>query len=440
MNVSDTFSSYCRSIHLASTDSYDVTFSEICKTLERHYYEDDADNSHLLYVGSVGRGTAVDGTSDVDLLFVLPRDVKSRFDAYEGNKQSCLLQEVKDVLAKRYTQTTLKGDGQAVVIDFSSKHYTIDLVPAFECSDGSYDYPDSNDGGHWKRTNPLPEQRACKTNDKQTGSNYSYCCNILRAWKDEQGFPFSGLLIDTLVDKFQKEDDDACHASFADYPAMLGQLFKMLSSEDATQSYWYALGSNQEISDKGHGKFVRKASKAYELLSAVESDDDFESAFVELLGNVFSSCVVGSSRDKRLSSLAEKYDVRMTEQFITSMYFIDIKYNLKIDCTVTQDGFRTAYLCDMLKRHVPLLCRKDLDFRIVENDVPRPYEVYWKVRNCGDEAYRRDCIRGQIVKDAGKGHRHECTNFRGPHYVECYVIKSGICVARDRIRVPIAEQ
>ena len=31
----------------------------------------------------------------------------------------------------------------------------------------------------------------------------------------------------------------------------------------------------------------------------------------------------------------------------------------------------------------------------------------------------------------------ESTNFYGPHYVECYIIKDGICVARDKIAVNI---
>jgi hypothetical protein len=29
--------------------------------------------------------------------------------------------------------------------------------------------------------------------------------------------------------------------------------------------------------------------------------------------------------------------------------------------------------------------------------------------------------------------RHEVTSFRGDHYVECYIIKGGVVVARDRI-------
>ncbi|WP_257884546.1 hypothetical protein [Sulfitobacter sp. CW3] len=33
----------------------------------------------------------------------------------------------------------------------------------------------------------------------------------------------------------------------------------------------------------------------------------------------------------------------------------------------------------------------------------------------------------------------ERTNFRGDHIVECYAVKDGVVVAKDRIHVPITE-
>ncbi len=100
----------------------------------------------MLVVGSVGRGTAVSGTSDLDMLYVLPPDVYKKFDVYESNGQSSLLQEIKETLRERYPRTDTKGDGQAVVVSFANRSYTIDLVPAFAQSDGSFKYPDTHGG------------------------------------------------------------------------------------------------------------------------------------------------------------------------------------------------------------------------------------------------------------------------------------------------------
>ena len=41
--------------------------------------------------------------------------------------------------------------------------------------------------------------------------------------------------------------------------------------------------------------------------------------------------------------------------------------------------------------------------------------------------------------DSNKGshQRKEEANFYGPHFVECYIIKNGIVIARAKINVPI---
>ena len=91
----------------------------------------------------------------------------------------------------------------------------------------------------------------------------------------------------------------------------------------------------------------------------------------------------------------------------------------------------------MLKKDIPLSADKDLLFKVVECDVPRPYELKWKVLNRGAEARRRNCIRGQIVSGEDNRTKIEYTLFQGDHMVECYAIKDGVVIARDSIDVPI---
>jgi hypothetical protein len=66
--------------------------------------------------------------------------------------------------------------------------------------------------------------------------------------------------------------------------------------------------------------------------------------------------------------------------------------------------------------------------------------VKWKVTNRGEHAIKRDCIRGQIIDDAGSLERKESTNFKGSHFVECYIIKDNMVLAMDSIDVPISEE
>ncbi|MEE1273443.1 MAG: hypothetical protein UHI81_02960 [Olegusella sp.] len=430
----DPLADFYKGLRFDGAAEYRKLIDTVLGKLESHYYDADLGGDHGLVVGSIGRGTAVAGASDVDLLFDLPKDEYQRYDDYDGNGQTALLQDVKGVLEERYPQTEMRGDGQAVVIEFKNPKITIELVPAFLQTDGSYKYPDTHSGGSWKKTDPVPEQDACIALFKKTEDEGLHLCNALRVWKNNTGFKFKGLLIDTLVNDFFEEGDRAQPCGFDDRYDILIDLFELLTEQSCDKSYWHALGSNQKIYNNDGGVFIRKARKAKKMLSAAESREEREDALIDLFGRRFADCVDVSSSER---ALASKYLVKDTEQFVEDEFGVDIRYRLAIDCRVTQKGFRTCLLRDMLSKHTLLPVGKSLEFYVTDCDVPEPYYIYWKVRNVGEAAYRRDNIRGQIVMDEGKHRRKESTRFCGPHFVECYAMKNGVCVARTRIDVPI---
>lgn len=128
MDEKQSFENFFESISLDSLSEYQSSIESLTKLLNKKYYDLDSVDDHCLVVGSVGRQTAVSETSDLDLLFVLPQEVYTRFNAYDSNGQSALLQEVKKTIKSRYPKTDIKGDGQAVVINFTDRFYSIDLV------------------------------------------------------------------------------------------------------------------------------------------------------------------------------------------------------------------------------------------------------------------------------------------------------------------------
>jgi hypothetical protein len=68
-------------------------------------------------------------------------------------------------------------------------------------------------------------------------------------------------------------------------------------------------------------------------------------------------------------------------------------------------------------------------------DVPKPFDVYWQVVNTGTESNEAKQLRGQIFssKTAGVGGltQKETTLYTGMHWIECFIVKNGICVARS---------
>lgn len=416
------------------------TAGEIAKKLNNHYYDIAGDtDSHMYIVGSVGRCTAIAGSSDLDLLFDLPDETYKKYDNYDSNGQSALLQDVKKVLAERYPNTDISGDGQVVVIAFNK--YTVELVPGFKQSDDRFKYPDTHEGGSWKYTDPLSEQSECNNCNIDSNGIYYDFCHIIRDWKNTIGFKMGGLLIDTLVYNYFQDNDSFSDKSSEDYLQILADLFKYLKNQDPNQKYWYAVGSNQQVNNSDNGAFVAKAKKAHSKLDgATNETPGINDTLRELLGNDFPEAETAnnSTADSAQNYSTLKYSNNNgTEQFIEEMFPVDIRYKLRIDCKVTQNGWRPFSLREFLRNGFQYLQHnKDLEFYISNTDCPKPYDIYWKVRNVGTEAERRNMIRGQVVKTNSSIQR-EHTDFAGPHYVECYLIRYGVCVARDRIDVPI---
>ena len=414
------------------------TAGEIAKKLNKHYYELSGDSSsHMYIVGSVGRKTAIKGSSDLDILFDLPHDIYTKYDNYTSNGQSALIQDVKTVIKERYPSTDISGDGQVVVIAFDK--YTVELVPGFKNSDGSFKYPDTHDGGSWKTTDPIPEQEECEKCDEASGGIFFDFCHIIRSWKNTIGLSMGGLLIDTLIYDHFTENDNYSECGYDDYLTILINVFDYLKSQKKDRSFWYAVGSNQKVYNTDNGAFISKAKAAYNRLNgATNSTEGINDTLIDLLGVDFPAAESKTSASAAAFSYDRFAHIRgaQREQFIEELFPVDIRYSLRIDCHVTQDGFRSRYLSEILREHKWLSRKKQLDFQIMHTNCPAPYLIYWKVRNVGDVAKSRDMIRGEICL-TNKSHQKEHTDFFGPHYVECFLVKNGVCVARARIDVPI---
>ncbi|AQS60262.1 nucleotide-binding domain-containing protein [Desulforamulus ferrireducens] len=435
MSLSDDFNTFCNDILLKNRADMETSAGEIAKKLNNVYYDLSSEKEeHMYIVGSVGRESAIKGSSDLDLIFDLPNETYKKFDNYTGNGQSALLQEVKDHLKERYPKTKLRGDGQVVVIEFTN--YTVELVPGFKQSDGKFKYPDTHDGGSWKKTDPIPEKEESKNFDIETGGNFLNFCHTIRAWKNKKGFKFSGLLIDTLVYNFFNDNTSYKAVGYDAYLEVLKELFNYLKGLNKQQSYWYALGSNQHVYNTDNGNFIDKAKEAYEEIKDLdEESENINDVLRNLLGTEFPKKEVATEQANLYKGLyTRKY--RNTEEFIERKFPVDIRYNLVIDCKVTQDGWRDQWLSAILKQRGLLRINKKLDFYIDYTDAPEPYDIYWKVKNEGEVAIQKDCIRGQVIRTNNK-HQKERTDFKGPHYVECYLVKNNVCVARARINVPI---
>lgn len=290
MSIANWFETFNRDLRMSSetVDNVAYRYKRITKQLNKDFYNSESDTLHSLYVGSYGRGTDI-VVSDVDMIFQLPYSEYVKYDAYSVNGQSSLLQTVKNSIEKTY-KSSIKADGQVIVISFTDG-IVFELVPAFINKDDSFTFPDTNNGGSWKTTNPKPEIAEITAKNILWNKNLKRLCRMARAWKQKWDVPIGGLLIDTLAYNFMTTCENK-DKSFLYYDYISRDFFKYLSEQNTEQSYWLSPGARQYVWRKG--KFEAKAKQCYNLaLEAISKEKDYpttaKSKWREIYGTKFPS-------------------------------------------------------------------------------------------------------------------------------------------------------
>ncbi len=432
MSVADIFKDFLNNLKVDNADQVSLRYGEITKSLNKKFRDTESETANSLQVGSYGRYTGIKGISDLDMLYIMP---KTEWDTYKDGKQSQLLTDVKNAIKARYPKTDVRVDRLVVTVTYTNFH--IEVQPVFEKADDNgnsyFHFPDTYNGGSWKKTKPRQEMEAIRDLNAQKNKNLRLLCKMARAWRNKQGVSMGGLLIDTLAYNFMKSTNYYDDKSYPYFDYLSRDFFGYLAAEP-DKDHYQAPGSNQDVKVKK--KFQKQAKEAYDNCIDAISADGQESAYKKwrkVFGRSFPKAIVVQ---ESVSKALRAY--RDTEQFIEDMYPVDIRNSIRIDCSVQQNQDLPKSLLDMLARRFTISNNKKLVFNIIEHDLKDYFSVKWKILNKGAEAEKRDCIRGQIeIPNYEATSRKETANFTGIHLVECYAIQNGVVVARDQIKVPI---
>jgi len=308
-------------------------------------------------------------------------------------------------------------DKQTCIRLVYARQYHLDL-PIYYIIEGQTPYL-AHKGQGWIKSDPR-EFIKWFNSKADTNGQLKRIVRYLKAWSDyRQGDLPSGLIFSILAANnifFDERDDVAFYRTLLNIKSRLELNFVCYrpttpADENLLEDY---SKTNKDYFLGQLGSFIQSAEKA---LGEKTSQKDACKAWQRHFGE-------------------DRFPIE-SEEFIEHDFQVDIQYELKIDCLVSQKGFRAHSLRQMILSRLPLLRNKNLEFHIVDCNVPKPFQVKWKVRNVGEEAKRRNQIRGQILNDSGNYRRIESSDFHGPHFVECYIIKDNVCVARSKIDVPI---
>lgn len=162
MSIADMFSNFLVNLAIRNTENISLRYGELTAALNKAFRDTESKTANTLQVGSFGRKTGVNGISDLDMLYIMP---KSQWDTYQGGKHLKLLQDVKDAILSRYPKSKIRVDRLVVTVTFVDFH--VEVQPVFEQVEGTFKYPDTKNGGSWKITKPREEMNAVAEMDAE---------------------------------------------------------------------------------------------------------------------------------------------------------------------------------------------------------------------------------------------------------------------------------
>ena len=315
--------------------------------------------------------------------------------------------------------------------------YHVDFAVYRKTSDGTYYHA----GGSWQKRNPMAINDWFSKAVKDKGDKLRSVVRLSKMFcKSRSSWQMPGGLIQSVL----------CNECFVEYERLdecfyytmkailerLEESIEVYNPTDETKS----LLLKQKDRDKMNNWKQRLSEKLGKLDITFKSDCTKKQAFdswYKVFNHDFWLYSEDESAKNSYANVVKNYTYASSEEYIRNKYEVDISYSAKIDCNVEANGFRSRLLSHILKCREWLPKSRTLTF-YCETDTPAPYKVLWKVRNVGAEAERRKMLRGEIINSNYLNtRRRERTDFEGPHFVECYIIKNDICVAMARIDVPI---
>lgn len=299
--------------------------------------------------------------------------------------------------------------------------FHIDLVPLIDQGRLHYitNRLDPEETGRLEASNPAAFTAWIDERQRLTQGSFIKVVRLLKYLRDFKGtFSCKSIILTTLLGEQVNEIAVMTEPdSYADVPSTLNTLIGKLADSlpptmpgvmdpaDTGDNFTdrYKEGWNYENFRHQIKHYAAKIKEAYD-----EPDREAAiGAWQGIFGESFKPGVLAKVASISPRSASVPWD---KEMWIEDRYRVQIdpNYRLRISAEVTpKPGFRNFNLS---ARGYRVAKRRKLLFRVVRNTVPAPCEIFWKVRNGGDEAYRANQLRGEISPDGGGQAKTESTS------------------------------
>lgn len=211
--MQEQFKQFCENIRLTEKQEEDAKrkYDGVCETLHNYYYPNiKYDGTTKFLFGSYKKKTNIrplNEEQDVDVIFKMPTDEFERYNGYDGNGQSSLLQKIREILKERYTTTeTIKGWGKVVLVRFTDGTHNVEVLPAWEINKDTFKIPNTAADGCWEPFSPKKDIEEFKKSNTHTNGLTANLTRMLKKWKREvvsvsiKSYEIENYVIDFLDD------------------------------------------------------------------------------------------------------------------------------------------------------------------------------------------------------------------------------------------------
>lgn len=403
--------------------------------------------------GSYRRHTAVGDIKDVDIVLLTNFDIED-----DKNTPRKVLRKLKDALARcyddpenpQYQRRSIRIDDP--LPDNDEVEMTLDIIPAVVITDedSPLKVPDrdvekwiwSHPRGHLKRTTEGNEYEYSKGRFiplvKIMKWWWKYQCGI-RQPDVERPKP-KGFWVECLtLESFDKDQ-----TAWADhFIAVLENVSEKYSDVDDVPELQDPGLENETIktnmSMEEFDVFMEAVNESLEMATlARDATDNLKSSelWKDIFGDEFPLYDDEETEETRSQSRELKLnDFSHVQQPIWSIQ-LNKKYKVRIDAYVYRDKIKLGGL-NTNGRVLP----SGLTLKFIARTKARGnYKVHWQVVNTGEHAKNENGLRGEFfpAKLRGGGMSNdplvnwECTQYTGKHWIQCFIVKDGICVGQSK--------
>lgn len=340
-----------------------------------------------------------------------------------------VLNELKDAIEDRAVYKDVTLQDHSVGIDLTNFH--IDVVP-LASNEADTLFIGSKSEGTWTETNPKEHKTWSTKTNQDFENNYKPLVKIFKWWRREhcpstsrypKGITLEKIIADCLPDTGLGIED------------RIIQTMENISAayEDSIESGSVpfiedpALPENDLAKKHTASDFADFKAKLDEHLSLLVDKGTGNATWKQILGSNF------PSGDKSLSEANDSYERQIV---FSAPHKEKLCYPMaakKPSAIITAeamfpDGTKTIIEND----GIALPKESSIVYRVFHRPVKGNLKFLWQITNTGEEALAV-CPRGEFESpNYGRSGRSETTAYKGKHFVQCFIIKSGNCIMYSR--------